>query len=755
VNTQTIDEALQAAQRGITDYLQQARDEGRIDRQSYDLAMSSTLPNLRAWLEDPYIDAISRTLKQGIREAIAAAKWEDLVNAFRQSVRFGTGGIRGMMAFDRKSIVRLKEEGIDCPILKGPNTINDVVFLKMSVGVARFGKDQDPPFRKVVIGYDSRIRGHDLAKIVAELFLAYDYTVCFFDEPCPYPEVTFAIPNEAVKADLGILISASHNDYRYNGYKLSCANGSQFDPQERDRMYNQYIATSESSHIKLCRFKDATPDRLWFLGGDSPVEGFDYSGRADCLINMHQRHRDHVKSFLLTEDLAEQQRKARDPLHIGFCAFHGAGRIAVPRLLRDVGFVDVKSITKNHLNDLDGLFPSFCSLPGREQQPDPGDPRSAKIEVTAFRQEYPGQFQKLDLILGTDPDADRCGIVVKPPPSQRKLFGGKDYYLLPADDMWTLLVWYRLQREIEKFGRIQDVQSKFLVLSMTTTDAIVRLARKHGIGVIRTWVGFAALAASTRDAWDGKAQEFVNLVEGRNDRYTLLCHPYVCDCLGMEGGGRTINIGAMEQSNGFSILGGPPPDGRSLGAGGHVRDKDGTFAALLVAEIAAWAKQNKTTIPELLDRRIYLDPDIGLFVNLYEPDPLDGEYPGIEGDRMKKAILRRALGCFQLALSGDLRIGGLPVSSAVIYRTGKYDAIYPATYDFQFPDEGVRFYFDERRLCHLTVRPSGTGNSLRFHVQLHSTPSRRTLISEKARLRKQGKAIMDDIRKLLKAPRSR
>jgi phosphomannomutase len=327
--------------------------------------------------------------------------------------------------------------------------------------------------------------------------------------------------------------------------------------------------------------------------------------------------------------------------------------------------------------------------------------------------------------------------------------------LLPADDMWTLLVWYRLQREIQKFGRIQEAQQKFLVLSMTTTDAIVRLARKHGIGVIRTWVGFAALAASTRDAWDGKAQEFVNLVEGRNDRYTLLCHPYVCDCLGMEGGRRTINIGAMEQSNGFSILGGPPPDGRSLGAGGHVRDKDGTFAALLVAEIAAWAKQNKTTIPELLDRRIYLDPEIGLFVNLYEPDPLDGEYPGIEGDRLKKGILRRALGCFQLALAGDLRIGGLPVRSAVIYRTGKYDAIYPATYDFQFPDEGVRFYFDDQRLCHLTVRPSGTGNSLRFHVQLHSTPSRRTLITEKARLRKQGKAIMDDIRKLLKAPRSR
>lgn len=750
-----VNAAIEKARLKICEYLDRALKEGRIDRQLYEEAAEHTFANLKQWLKDKHIDAVSPRLKEGVRRAIENGQWENIVNAFRRTVRFGTGGIRGMMAFDKASIVQLKDEGLCAPILKGPNTINDLVFLLTSVGVAKFGKDQRRPFKKVVIGYDSRIRGYDLAALVAQLFLAYDYTVYFFDAPCPYPEVTFAIPHKSVKADVGILISASHNDYRYNGYKLSCSNGSQFDPEQRDEMYNKYIAHSDTAQIRLCPFDAAPKGRLRFLGGSEPVAGFDYAARENCLIDIHREHREHVKSFLLTPDLAQQQSSSPNSLRIGYCAFHGSGNIAVPRLLREVGFTDIKPVTHNGLNDLNGLFPSFCSEPGREQQPDPGDPRAAKIAVKAFKHDYPGQFDGIDILIGTDPDADRCGVVVKVPENQRHLYGGEDYYLLPADDMWALVLWYRLQRDIEKYGRVKDANKKFVTLSHTTSDSITHLARKHGLGVVRTWVGFAALAAATRDVWDGKEKKILHLVDGRDQTYVDLCHPFVCDCQGMENGKRSINVGAMEQSNGFSILGGPPPNKRSLGEGGHVRDKDGTFAALLIAEIAAWAKNKRTTLLELLDKHIYLDPQIGLFVNLYEPDPLDGEYPGIEGDRLKKAILRRTLGYFQLALSGSLKLGGLPVKSACIYRTGKYDAIYPLTHDFQFPDEGVRFFFDDDKLSHATVRPSGTGNSLRFHIQLHDgAVTESNLTEKKGRLRAQGKAIMDNIRELLGAPRT-
>jgi phosphomannomutase len=232
-----------------------------------------------------------------------------------------------------------------------------------------------------------------------------------------------------------------------------------------------------------------------------------------------------------------------------------------------------------------------------------------------------------------------------------------------------------------------------------------------------------------------------------------LCHSFICETLGMDEPGRTINVAAMEQSNGFSILGGPPPDERSLGVGGHVRDKDGTLAAILVAEVAAYAKEHGASLMDLVDRHVYLDPDVGLFVNLYEPDPLDGEYPGIAGDKKKMAILRRTLAQFQLAKAGGHSIGSLPVHDAVIHRTGKYDHVYPPTYDFQFPDEGVKFYFDAERLNWALVRPSGTGNSMRFHVQLHSPVDAHTLADRKRQLNAQAQAIVDDLRIKLGAPR--
>ncbi len=102
---------------------------------------------------------------------------------------------------------------------------------------------------------------------------------------------------------------------------------------------------------------------------------------------------------------------------------------------------------------------------------------------------------------------------------------------------------------------------------------------------------------------------------------------------------------------------------------------------------------------------------------------------------------------------GDLQIGGKAVRSAVIYRTGKYDAIYPPTCDFQFPDEGVRFYFEDQ-WNHLTIRPSGTGNSLRFHIQLHTFEAASDLVAKKQALLRQAQALMDDLRRLLRAPRN-
>jgi len=629
-----------------------------------------------------------------------------------------------------------------------------------------------------VVGFDSRIRGGDFARLIASLFLAYDYTVYLFDEACMYPSVTFAVP--MLRADIGVFISASHNDFRYNGYKLSCQNGSQFDLVERDVIVQNYLSRVKFSDISFLPPEIAPEDRLWFLGGVPPRErreiqrgehaglpladplpglGEFYSGREHRIVDIHAMHIEHVKGFLLRRELVST---LGPDVSLGFSAFNGSGRKAVPRLLGEVGFKDVQQIMA--LDALDGMFPAFCSDPGKEQQPDPGDWRAADIAVEAFKQEYPHRWGKLDLIIGTDPDADRCGVTVKVPRAQRAAYRHpgtleeREYTLLSADEMWTLILWYRLNWEIETFGSIQHPEKKFITLSHTTTDLLTQLARKHGLGVLKTWVGFAQLAAGTKVIWDlrqgrdtGGTTEDGRLIrfdEGRRYPADTKCNAIIHSWEAMDGPGREINMAALEQSNGFSILGGLPPDERSLGCNGHVRDKDGTFAALLVGELVVHLKSRKRTLFQVLDEEIYSDPGIGLYITYYEPDPIDGEYEGLAGYTKKRRILDATEALLLKGASGALRIAGLDVTGATVYRTGKYDAINWSG----FPDEGYRFYLGRERCSHVTIRPSGTSNALRFHVQLcEPSPHPSEVVRRKSELRSLACKIVAEVRCLVGA----
>lgn len=780
VTTATDDQSLlKQAEAGIGGYLRAQRDKGLIAGSYYDDAVAKTVPNLRKWLLAAELDRISPNLRDGLRAAIQSSQWEALTNAYSRDVAFGTGGIREKMGATRDAVLRLKHEGIHAPIIKGPNTINDVIYLLTSAGVAKYGQQRKPPLSKAVVGFDSRVRGADFARMIAGLFLAFDYTVYLFDEACLYPSVTYAVPT--LKADVGVFISASHNDFRYNGYKLSCQNGSQFDPAERKDLYKNFITKVKFTDIRTSPLTEAAPGKLWFLGGvrskdarlveggvnkglpladPLPEAGDLYAGCESRIIDLHTMHAEHCKRFIMN---GEMIRTAKRPLSIAYSAFNGSGRKAVPRLLEEIGFTNVRRIMK--LDPLDGMFPAFCSDPGMEQQPDPGDWRAADIAVDAFKEEYPGAWDSVDLVIGTDPDADRCGVIVRVPPPQRPAYPhpgtGKpiDYTLLSADDVWSLILWYRLTREVERFGAVRDAEKKFIVLSHTTTDLLGRIARKFGLGVLKTWVGFAQLAAGTRAIWDlhgGKDTDGLTegrrmpvYTEGRRNASEKVCNRTIHSWEAMDDPRRCINVAALEQSNGFSLLGDVPPDDRSLGGGGHVRDKDGTFAAILVAELAAWAKEQGTNVIDLVDEKLYLDPDLGLFVTHYEPDPIDGEYEGLAGYTKKRGILDRAEALLASCNDRPLSLGSLSVMGSTVYRTGKYDGVnWPG-----FPDEGYRFFFDDERRSHLTIRPSGTSNALRFHVQLFGGhPSKNELVAKKADLRRTMKRIVNDIRERIGAP---
>jgi len=782
-----IQENLAQAEKGVNQYLTNNKDQ--IRDEIFKSAMNNVPKKLKEWLTHPKVDELSPQAKEGIMKAIKEKRWAHIVDAFLDDIAFGTGGIRGVAAFakrdDESELEKLYGEGIGSAILKGPNTINDLVLMIKSAGVAQYAKENG--LKSIVIGFDSRIQGQAFAELIAKFFLNQGMTVYLFDEACPYPELTFAIPH--LQADMGILISASHNDRRYNGYKLSSRTGAQFEIAERDKIYFQYILHVKFEDIQIQETMPQDAENLIFLGGEKPLDNRDYYGRQDSLVNMHKAHIEHIRDFILDK---EMMKVWAPQCRLGFCAYHGAGRKAVPKLLDQFYFKNVHVISSLH--ELDGRFPCFAL----EQQPDPGDTIAGEVAVNEFKKEYGNDtFSTVDLIIGTDPDADRAGFIMQVPEPQIKTYQEINkktphlekalqiaiptyqkredfsWHLLDADNAWTILLWYRLMREAEKNGGIvPDRDKKFLSLSHTTSDSMVHLVRKHGLGVVKTWVGFAFLANAVYMVWNGKMVEqeidrwrAMGTVMGTGDPEKDLgkkifpeqAHMVLFDAMDMATGKRSYNFAALEQSNGFSILGPKPAQGEIWGKGGHVRDKDGTFAAMLIAEVQAYAKSIGKSLIELLDEHIYLDPDIGLYINYYEPEPYWGQFEGPTGMSDKINTLWKVEDLRKTFEKGDsLSFGKLKVLSIQSYRTGKYDALHRWRLDESlpyfngFPDEGIRFFFDEHQESHLTVRPSGTSQCLRFHVQLKAqNVDHNNLYDKKRDTYQLAKDIVADIRKII------
>lgn len=725
--------------REIGAFLKHQYDSGAVDQLIYEKAVSDVgvFANLCKWMESPAIDRISPNTKPGILAAIFAQRWPDVNEAFFTDVEFGTGGIRGRAVISDWELEMLRDVGIDAPFLRGPNTINDVVLLQKSAAIAKFANMRG--FKSLVIGFDSRIRGRDFAKIIAELFIDFGLKVYLFDDVVPYPEVTFAIPT--MRADMGILLSASHNDRRYNGYKLSCGNGSQFSVAERRMILSEYIGKTGFDEIRRADLAKATNEQLTFLGGAKRLKGINYYNYQGEPVNVHKQHEKQIMSFLLDKKLLAAQAKK---LSLGFCAYNGAGRDAVPRLIHSLKIDKLDLISV--MQPVDGMFPAFDDLKSPKgkkvyQQPDPGDKFAAMKAVTEYIKEFGAErFAKLDALIGTDPDADRVGVVVPVPKSQRTIYGS-DSTLLDADTAWAILLWYRM----EKMKQAKGAFSKyFLVQSHTTTDVITLLCEKYGIAWIKTWVGFAQLSAAVERVWT-------------NDEISKKIYWTLYDFKGLTPQA-TVNLAALEQSNGFSILGAKPKDEMSMGTDGHVRDKDGIFAAMLFIEVLAYAKAQKKSVLELVNEKLYLDPAIGLIRTGYRPAPVYGQYEGIEGRSTKMKVIHKAEGLMErLAGGGAVKFGGLKATHFEVYKTGKYDIQHgytkgynpddPST--FGFPDEGIRFFFGDY-YSHLTIRPSGTSQSLRFHIQLREKKvSKSDLLKKRIAMERRITAIFEDVGKQL------
>lgn len=402
---------------------------------------------------------------------------ELLEDAFYKNLEFGTGGMRGIMGV-------------------GTNRINKYTLGAATQGFANYLNQQFPNKEKsVAIGYDVRKNSDTFARIVADILTANDIKVYLFESFRPTPELSFTIRH--LKCDAGIVLTASHNPPEYNGYKLYWNDGAQIVPPQ-DGEIIQEVNKVSANEIKF----EGKDDLLNFIG-----ESIDQAFIQAC-----------VNAIGFTNE-------GKEDLKIVFTPIHGTSIVTIPEALKKAGFKNVWVVQEQ--SNPSGEFPTVKS-------PNPEEPAALQMAVDLANE------VGADIVIGTDPDADRLGIAV------RNLKG--ELILLNGNQTNTVFVDYLLKNRNNNRLEGKD----FIGSTIVSSDIFFEIAKKYDAECKVGLTGFKWIADMIRKS-EGK-QRF---------------------------------IGGGEESFGFMV-------------GDFVRDKDSVSSTLLACEIAAYAKANKSSFFEEL-----------------------------------------------------------------------------------------------------------------------------------------------------------
>ena len=406
-----------------------------------------------------------------------------LIDAFYRNLEFGTGGLRGIMGAGtnrmNKYIVGMATQGFANYVLKAFAGRKDIA---------------------AVVGHDCRNHGREFAETVAAIFTANGIKVYLFESLRPTPEISFAIRN--LKAQCGVNVTASHNPREYNGYKAYWEDGSQV-LQPHDIGIVEEVKKVSIDDVKW----ELNPDLLKIIGGEVDL---DYMTA--------------VKDSMVDQDVILRNKD----LNIVYSAMHGAGRELVPLCLRSWGFQNINVVPEQMV--IDGNFPTVVS-------PNPENPEAMTLGMKL------GTKLNADLVVATDPDADRLAIVCRNDKGEWQILNG--------NQTACMFYWYTIKN---KKALNQLKPTDFMVKTIVTSELIAKICKKNNVECFDEYTGFKWIAYRIR-VNEGKRQY----------------------------------IGGGEESFGYL-----PYD--------KVRDKDAPASICLICEIAAWAKdQGKTLFDLLLD----------------------------------------------------------------------------------------------------------------------------------------------------------
>ncbi|MCR4995205.1 MAG: phospho-sugar mutase [Bacteroidales bacterium] len=438
----------------------------------------------KEWLASPVYD---EQTKAEVKALLDAEDKTALVDAFYQSLEFGTGGLRGIMG-------------------AGTNRMNRYIVGAATQGFANYINKAfaDKKNIAVVVGHDCRNHGREFAETVANIFSANGIKVYLFESLRPTPEISFAI--RQLKAQAGVNVTASHNPKEYNGYKAYWEDGAQVLAPHDTGIIDEVNKVSVED-VKWT----GNPDLIQIIGGEMD---WDYLAA--------------VKEAMVDQAVINRQKD----LNIVYTPLHGTGRVIIPEALRSWGFQNIHVVPEQMV--IDGNFPTVVS-------PNPENSEAMTLGMKL------GTKLNADLVIASDPDADRLAIVCRNPKGEWEILNGNQTCMMFA--------WYIIANK-KKLGQLKG--NEFLVKTIVTTELIKRIADKNGVEMMDCYTGFKWIAALIR-----------------------------------ENEGIKKYIGGGEESFGFL-----PFD--------KVRDKDSPASICLICEIAAWAKDNGKTLYDLL-MDIYLE----------------------------------------------------------------------------------------------------------------------------------------------------
>lgn len=538
----------------------------------------------KTWLTDKY-DAET---KKEVQALLDNPDKTPLMEAFYKDLEFGTGGLRGIMG-------------------AGSNRMNKYTVGAATQGLANYILKEFPDLKEksIVIGYDCRHNSKEFSRLVAEIFSANGIKAYVFEALRPTPEISFAVRKLGCQS--GVMITASHNPPKYNGYKVYWNDGAQVVPPHDKNIIG------EVSRV--------TVDEINFNGNDKLIQSI---GKEidDAFIK-------ELQTLLLSPD----SRAKHGNIPIVYTPLHGTGITIIPKVLEVAGFSNIHVVEDQAV--ISGDFPTVKS-------PNPEEPSAMAMALEK------GKAVNAELIFATDPDADRFGAGIRDNKGNLILLNGNQTMLM--------LVYYIITRK-KQLGKLKS--SDYMVRTIVSSTLTETIANANGIEMFECYTGFKWIAKVMRE------------LEGKR-KY----------------------IGGGEESYGFL-------------AEDFVRDKDSASAAILFAEMAAWAKDNGKSLYELLQ-------DIYIEYGFSKEKGISVVREGMKGAEEIETMMKK------FRENPMKTIAGSKVIMTKDFSTLKaLDLNLNETFTLEMPTtSNVLQYFAEDK-TKVSIRPSGTEPKIKFYIEVH------------------------------------